>query len=36
VVRHIVGVLLHFVRGTAQTVAESRLVAASTGTSDQD
>jgi hypothetical protein len=27
VVRHIVGVLLHFVRGTAQTVAESRLAA---------
>jgi hypothetical protein len=33
--RRIVGALLHFVRGTAQTVADSRLAAAATGVSDQ-
>jgi AcrR family transcriptional regulator len=33
--RRIVGVLLHFVRGTAQTLADSRLAAAATGVSDQ-
>jgi AcrR family transcriptional regulator len=34
VLRRVVSVLVYFVRGTAQTVAESRLAAAATGTSD--
>jgi AcrR family transcriptional regulator len=34
VLRRVVGVLIHVVRGTAQTVAESRLAATATGTSD--
>ncbi|MFI7099331.1 TetR/AcrR family transcriptional regulator [Streptomyces sp. NPDC050161] len=35
-VRRIVGTLFHFVRGAAQTVAESRLAAAATGVSDEE
>ncbi|GAB2959294.1 TetR/AcrR family transcriptional regulator C-terminal domain-containing protein [Micromonospora polyrhachis] len=35
-IRRVSGVLLHFVRGTAQTIAEARLAAAETGTSDQE
>jgi AcrR family transcriptional regulator len=34
VLRRVVSVLVYFVRGTAQTVAESRLAATATGTSD--
>ena len=34
VLRRVVSVLIHFVRGIAQTVAESRLAATATGTSD--
>jgi AcrR family transcriptional regulator len=33
--RRIVGVLIHFVRGTAQTIADARLAAATTGVSDE-
>lgn len=36
VLRRIVGALLHFVRGAAQTVTESRLAAAATGMSDEE
>ncbi|MEU5208415.1 TetR/AcrR family transcriptional regulator C-terminal domain-containing protein [Streptomyces sp. NPDC020742] len=36
VLRRIVGTLLHFVRGAAGTVVESRLAAASTGVSDEE
>ncbi|MEV0373011.1 TetR/AcrR family transcriptional regulator [Streptomyces sp. NPDC050636] len=34
--RRIVGALFHFVRGSAQTVTESRLAAAATGVSDEE
>ncbi|GIH14449.1 TetR/AcrR family transcriptional regulator [Rugosimonospora africana] len=34
--RRIVGVLIHFVRGTAQTIAEARLAATATGVSDEE
>ncbi|UQA96882.1 TetR/AcrR family transcriptional regulator [Streptomyces halobius] len=34
--RRIVGTLFHFVRGSAQTVTESRLAAAATGVSDEE
>lgn len=36
VLRGVVGALLHFVRGSAQTVAESRHAAAETGVSDEE
>ncbi|MFH9864616.1 TetR/AcrR family transcriptional regulator [Streptomyces lydicus] len=36
VLRRVVGTLTHFVRGAVQTVAESRLAAASTGVSDEE
>ncbi|MEU9122567.1 TetR/AcrR family transcriptional regulator [Streptomyces sp. NPDC048506] len=36
VLRRVVGTLVHFVRGAAQTVAEARLAAASTGVSDDE
>ncbi|MFE0379472.1 TetR/AcrR family transcriptional regulator [Streptomyces inhibens] len=36
VLRRVVGVLVHFVRGSAQTVAEARQAAASTGVSDEE
>lgn len=36
VLRRVVGTLVHFVRGSAQTVAEARVAAASTGVSDED
>ncbi|MGD3105990.1 TetR/AcrR family transcriptional regulator [Streptomyces sp. YGL11-2] len=36
VLRRVVGVLFHFVRGAAQTVAESRLAATATGVPDED
>ncbi|MFE1173870.1 TetR/AcrR family transcriptional regulator [Streptomyces sp. NPDC058773] len=36
VLRRIVGALVHFIRGAAQTVTESRQAAASTGASDEE
>jgi uncharacterized membrane protein required for colicin V production len=36
VLRRIVGALFHFVRGAAQTIAESRQAATATGVSDEE